>query len=369
MSRRSGQQPSARSEAHSGKMDWRAFYRSERETPEAADKIDRWIGNASRKPDAALVDRIRRGAIVSFPHTTLETAGPLDARIIAALHAAGIRRIVCLGVLHSGCLAEGAQSAFRIALDPASDQAERRRALADIGGAFLPSSPASGPGNEEKQSPEHSAICDRSVVDSAVVRADQQGICRHEFSLDTFLTILSRYSERFPQFLPDVVPVYVGVTQCAERSFYASATSVADRLSKWITQDTALVATGDLIHYGPFYGVTVPGASGTDSIGAFHRLRTRLETLLARVLDAGQLDDESFEAARALGNDQRFIRPIVSALLGPHASAQIESFDMVDYSHILSAPAPCFVAAALAAYQPAPKDVDTNRRSLYAESN
>ena len=350
-------------------MDWKAFYRSERETPEAVDRIDRWIGNASRKPDETLVDRIRRGAIVSFPHTTLATPGPLDARVVAALHAAGVRRIVCLGVLHSGCLAEDAQSAFRMALDPAADQAERRRALAEIGGAFLPSSPASGPGNEKERSPEHSAICDQGVADSAIVRADRQGICRHEFSLDTFLAILARYSERFPQFLPDVVPVYVGVTQCAERSFYASATDVADRLSKWITQDTALVATGDLIHYGPFYGVTVPEASGTDSIRAFHPLRTRLETLLARVFDDGQVDDERFEAATALGNDQRFVLPVISALLGPHASAQIESFDMVDYSHILSAPAPCFVAAALATYLPAPKDVDTNRRSLYAESN
>jgi len=185
--------------------------------------------------------------------------------------------------------------------------------------------------------------------------------------LDTFLAVLAAYSERFPQFLPEILPVYVGVTQCADRSFYASAPDVAAALSKLFTQDTAWVATGDLIHYGPFYGVTVPGAPGTDPNRASRELRTRLERLLTQVLDDGKVNDESFDTATVLGNDQRFILPIIAALLGPHASAKTLSFDMVDYSHILSTPPPCFVAATLSAYVPASGDVDTNRRSLYAE--
>jgi len=348
-------------------MDWKAYYRSARETREASGKIDRWIRSAAREPNVELIDAIRRGGIVSFPHTTLDTAGPLDAHVVTALHAAGVRRIVCLGVLHGGCLHADAQRAFRLALDPTADPTERHRALADIGGAFLLPQPASATGRDENRFAGHAATYDQILADPSVVRADLQGVCRHEFSLDTFLAVLAAYSERFPQFLPEILPVYVGVTQCADRSFYASAPDVAAALSKLFTQDTAWVATGDLIHYGPFYGVTVPGAPGTDPNRASRELRTRLERLLTQVLDDGKVNDESFDTATVLGNDQRFILPIIAALLGPHASAKTLSFDMVDYSHILSTPPPCFVAATLSAYVPASGDVDTNRRSLYAE--
>jgi len=337
-----------------GKMDWKAYYRSERETREASGKIDRWIRSAAREPNAELIDAIRRGGIVSFPHTTLDTAGPLDAHVVAALHAAGVRRIVCLGVLHRGCLPADAQRAFRLALDPTADPTERRRALADIGGAFLLPQPASATCRDESRFAGHTATYDQILADPSVVRADLQGVCRHEFSLDTFLAVLAAYSERFPQFLPEILPLYVGVTQCADRSFYASAPDVVTALSKLLTQDTACVATGDLIHYGPFYGVTVPEAApGTDPYRAFRLVRARLERLLAQALDEGHVSNESFEAATALGSDQRFILPIIAALLGPHASAKTLSFDMVDYSQILSTPPPCFVAATLSAYVPA----------------
>ncbi len=355
MSPRSGQAPSAHAKDPTGKMDWKAYYRSERETREASGKIDRWIRSAAREPNAELIDGIRRGGIVSFPHTTLDTAGPLDAHIVTALHATGVRRIVCLGVLHGGCLPADAQRAFRLALDPTAEPTDRRRALTDIGGTFLLPQLASATGRDENRFAGHAGTYDQILADPdpSVVRADLQGVCRHEFSLDTFLAVLAAYSERFPQFLPEILPVYVGVTQCAERSFHCSAPDVAAALSKLLTQDTACVATGDLIHYGPFYGVTVPGAPGTDPNRAFRLVRARLETLLTQTLDKGLVDDESFEAATTLGNDQRFVLPIIAALLGPHASAKTLSFDMVDYSRILSTPPPCFVAATLAAYVPA----------------
>lgn len=300
---------------------------------------------------------MRRGAVLSFPHTTLASSGPIVARIAAALHREGIERIILLGVLHSGSLPRHAQDAFRTALDSASPDRKRRSALEVIGGAFLPARTDARRNPNRRQLPQ----LDWSHADTAVFRVDEQGVTDHEFSLDTILAILDAYANRFPQFSPEVLPIYVGVSQCPQASYFVCGGEIAAALSEFRTPTTAVLATGDMIHYGPFYGLTIPGASETSDRDAFSLLRGRLESLLGRALSAGSVDDETFRLASVLGNDQRFVLPVLAAWLGPNSSARLLSLEMIDYSTILSAPSPCFVAAALAEYVPGTATVDSRR--------
>ncbi|MBN1859220.1 hypothetical protein JW848_08460, partial [Candidatus Bipolaricaulota bacterium] len=264
----------------------------------------------------------------------------------------GIERIIVLGVLHRGCLARHAQDSFRDALDPNADSTRRRAALHTVGGAFLPPPPVDRLRFRQ---------VDWNRADTALLRTDRHAITSREFSLDTFLAILSSYMKQFPSFSPQLLPIYVGVTRAPGPSAFAPAEGIVAELSALRTSSTALLATGDLIHYGPFYGVDLPGRLAEDERSAFRVLRDRLETNLAQAFSEGAVNRSVFRRLSELANDQLFILPIITTWLGPRASARLLSLEMVDYADILSAPRPCFVASTLAAYLPDLANMDSCR--------
>ena len=335
-------------------IDWKQFYRAERTTPEAARNIAEWVRKAAATEDAALIECIRKGAVLSFPHTTLATAGPVDARAVAALHRAGLERILLLGVLHRGSLPRQAQDSFRVALEPNTNPDALRAALRGIGGALIPPPPV------DRLRP---CLMNWNPTGTSLLRTDRLAITSREFSLDTFLAILAAYMEHVPSFSPELLPIYVGVTRTPGIPHVDVSENIAAKLSTLRASSTALVVTGDLIHYGPFYGVDVPDNRAVDDRDryAFRLLRDRLQATLAQTLFEGGVDDTAFRYLTELANDQRFILPIVTAWLGPHASVRLLSLEMVDYAGILGVPRPCFVASALAVYLPDPAGVDSRR--------
>jgi len=85
-------------------VDWKSYYRAEIVRPEGRDTIVGLLGSGS---DPRIEGAIDRGAIVSFPHTALRYAGPLQARVVSALYRRGISRIIAAGTVRSGSTAPG----------------------------------------------------------------------------------------------------------------------------------------------------------------------------------------------------------------------------------------------------------------------
>jgi hypothetical protein len=246
--------------------------------------------------------------------------------------------VIALGVLHSSGV-----DTYRTALDDRQTDDVRRAALAEVAGGWA--CPGDAIETPFGDLPSIAATED----DHVPVRLDRSGVLSDEFSLDTFCALLRRAADLLAVSPPSVLRLFVGPTRDPIDGSFA----VAERLAEWIraTTDraTAIVTTGDLVHYGTAYGD--PDADASQPLDG---ITERFRDVVDRALRAG-LAGRDWESAHHLSsdllrNDQREILPVVSALLGP-AEARLLHFELSDYAGILDVAPPCLVATALAAYE------------------
>lgn len=312
-------------------MDWKSYYRRELDQPTARRDVVTWL-----RPDAQTRDVVAARGVLSFPHTALRYAGPLQARTAhALLDTPGIERVLALGVLHGSSL-----EPYRRALDPAAPAARRGEGFLVVRGAFLPRP-------SEVQTP-FGATSHWSPDRTDVARVDEP-LLANEFSLDTFFAVLRLAADVLGRRPLPVCPLFVGMTRDPVTGSFAAAQELGEWLKAAVDAQTAVVATGDLVHYGTGYG-----AAWVDDEASQRGLERALEPWIDRVLQAAFVERD-WELAYALsreklGNDQREMLAVLSSYLGP-AAPKLLAFGLSDYSEILGVAPPCVVASALAAYE------------------
>ncbi len=317
-------------------MDWKSYYRRERIQPYARERAVHWL---ERRPSQPVNAAVSTGEIVSFPHTALAYAGPLQAELVAALYRHRVRRILALGVLHSGGV-----TPYRAALDEGEPDEVRRTAFSLVRGAFVP--------------PQRTGRTPRGSIPewmppdvSGPVRVDQQGLLSREFSLDTFVWLCRIAADRLGMRPIPVLRLFVGMT----RDPVSGSFDTARELAAWIGQHagagTVIVATGDVVHYGTPYGRVDDDLPICSPARVEARLRSEVDAAFAAALDRGDIEAAYQASWRRIMNDQRELLPVLASLLGPRASFHIVRFSLSDYATILAAPRPCFVASALIAYR------------------
>lgn len=314
-------------------MDWKAYYRNELTRPGARERIDGWLRTSRIE---GVSEAVARRAILSFPHTALDFAGPLQAAVVSALIAEGIERIVALGVLHSGGL-----SSYRVALDERAALDERVTAFRAVSGAFLR-------GASEIETPFglHPAV----PLSGGPVRTESDGLLSQEFSLDTFGALLRRAADVFDCAPMPILPLFVGMTRHPATGSFETALEIADWLREVADEGTAVVTTGDLVHYGTAYGLGEEGAPEVEISSLERHFRARVSETLDRAMTQEGVE-AAYQASRIdLKNDQREILPVIAAYLGAHARADVLSFELSGYAPILSVDDPCVVASALVSY-------------------
>ncbi len=315
-------------------MDWKSYYRAECAARGAREAIAAWL-----VPNVAVTRAVSRRDILSFPHTALRYAGPLQARVARALYDdRGIERVLALGVLHGGGL-----DVYRAALDPGAPAGRRTEAFTIMRGAFLP--------REAAVETPFGMLPTWGAEETDAVRIDDAGLLTAEFSLDTFQSVLRVTADRLGRSPLPVLSAYVGMTRDPVSGSFDAATAVAEWIRACADSSTAVVATGDLVHYGSAYGgAWVP--QNPQSIEALSRV---LKPEVERALAAAFIDRDWETAYRLsrdrLGNDQREMLAVLSATLGSSVSFSLLSFDLSDYAEILGVAPPCVVASALAAYE------------------
>jgi len=320
-------------------MDWKPYYRGEIESMSGRETVETLLRGAV--PGA--IDELLIGeAIVSFPHTALRYAGPLQARVVRMIYRLGIERVIALGVLHGSSVA-----VYKKASDAKAPTEQRRAACDAVSGGFLLPS-------ESIVTPSGDLPIDPAVPSEEVpVRVDSAGILTDKFSLDTFFALMRREADRCGVSPIPVFPIFIGLTRDPiDRSF-----DVARRIGEWVRSiacethggpATAVVATGDLVHYGTAYGTS--DATPAEPLPEIER---RFRREVDRVLSAA-LTERDWELAYRLShdmlhNDQREISAVISEVLGS-ATHGVLHFELSDYAKILDTAPPCLVASALIAY-------------------
>lgn len=320
-------------------MDWKPYYRAELEREDTRIRLEDALGSASR---GRAVDRLLEGgAVLSFPHTAAQYAGPLQSGVVAALYRRQPSLVIALGVLHlSG------HRAYRVAASAAETHARRREAFRVLaGGLVAPESRVSTPFGPLDLAPLAGEV-------PGVLRRDREGTLKDEFSLDLFLALVRLYAdlEGVPQLR--ILPIYVGMTRDPGSGSFDQARRLASAVAGLAGPETATVTTGDLVHFGHTYDQderieTMP--SDLRSLSSFFRSETEeaLDLALTRGDQAGAFE----RCERILHSDQRYVLPVLAELLGSGARFDVLEFSLSDYSSILGVEPPALVASALVSYQ------------------
>ncbi len=314
-------------------MDWKAYYAGELRAPAARKRVTSWLERARLE---APPPGVPSKTVLSFPHTALHAAGPLQAVVAETIFRSGCRRVITLGVLHTSAL-----PAASAAADPSRPASERERAFAVLAGGFLGG--ADGLATPFGELPLAPTVSEPSVVH----RSACDNVLRNEFSLDTFHAVLRWAATLRKSKPPHVLPVYIGLTRHPVSGSFA----VADALGAWLRgqwdDETAIVATGDLVHYGTLYASPALSVAPPDlETWSLGRLKEALR------LGLEQRDDEAaYEIAwQELRSDQREMLPVLARALDSGARGDILAYELTDYADILRVPPPCRVASALVAY-------------------
>jgi len=312
---------------------WKRHYREELARPDARASVTDWLAAPAER---RLLEGVDRGGIISFPHTRLAASGPIDAAIVSTLYEREVDRIVALGVLHSG-----GSRAYRIALDEDAPEAERASAFDVVRGAFtLEAARIETPFGLQPVEPSEEV--------PGLLRVDRASLLRGEFSLDTFASILRRGADVLGKGPIPLVPVYVGMMRHPVTGSFELAREAAAWLRDRVSSSTAVVATGDLVHYGTAYGTLE--ASASDEHDLVETLRSEVEATLALALVDRKLDAAYHRSKEVLMNDQREILPVIVETVAPSRRFEVLRFDLTDYADVLAAPRPCVVASALVIY-------------------
>lgn len=301
-------------------IDWKRHYR---------DEIDSAWGRSAvreafaRSPmgDSSLIRILLDGGIVSFPHTTLRDSAEPTARVAASIFAGAFDRVVAIGVLHLGRLAEPDRS---LAAELLGAGPRAPEAFARFGGAFAEEGDVAGLGFDPQ-------------------------LVGQEFSLDLFRAILDAGARERDVAPPQVTRIYVGATRDPAGSFSA-AKSVANAVRPLLVPGVACVTTGDLVHFGHGYSSPEQIAALPQDVPSLERhFEARVRAMFDMAFTGGDVAGAFDVAARELRSDQRNVLPVLAMLLGPGARADVVSFRLSDYGPILGEPPPCLVATSVVA--------------------
>lgn len=250
---------------------------------------------------APTVELPARGALV-FPHTRLSSSGKLAAAAALAVVRSGADTVLALGVLH------GARER-----DAHLVQAARRGdpdALAALRRVHGPDVPGDA------------------------------GHWAEEFSLDGFGALLALAAEREGRPVPRLVLRYPLLVGADPRDLPG-----LDELVRLREAGAAVVATADPVHHGAGYGTAESERLDDTDPRTLETARTWVGTALSRLAGA---DLPAFlELSTRVRSDFRDTGPVLRELLG-HVEARVHELLLVDYSDVLGAPRPTWVAGALA---------------------
>lgn len=278
---------------------WKEFYRRERESL-GEERLLHLLETATpvRVPEC--------GALI-FPHTRLDVTGDLVAAVARAVVESGREEVLALGVLHGGREEDAPLVAAARAGDPAARAALRRVHGPDVPG--------------------------------------DRGLWAEEFSLDGFCALLDLAALNAGHSRPRVHLRYPFLVGDDPHSLPG-----LDELRGVIDRGAALVATADPIHHGVGYGTPVEVRRRADDIRALPLARESVERGLGFL---ARSDFTAFAShCTSERSDFRDAGPVLAALLSPHGeplTAHVLDLRLVDYSEVLGAAPPTWVAGGLAA--------------------
>jgi hypothetical protein len=278
---------------------WKAYYADERAE----------LGEGGL---AALFERapslsVARGSAYVFPHTRLAVSGHFTAAVARAVVRSGADEVVALGILH------GAREVDAELVRRAREGAPQARATLRR---------LHGPGVE-----------------------GDVGYWSEEFSLDGFCALIELAAKLDGKGAPRVVVRYPFLVGDAPGELHGMT-----ELRALVDRGVPVVATADPIHHGAGYGARDEDRLPREDPQTLEFARWTIERGFRAL---GSRDYTTFARhAAEVRSDFRDTGPVLAYLLDPARPLDVDLLDLllVDYAKALDAPAPTWVAGALARF-------------------
>ncbi|MBN1389156.1 MAG: hypothetical protein JXA22_00780 [Candidatus Thermoplasmatota archaeon] len=183
----------------------------------------------------------------------------------------------------------------------------------------------------------------KRVIAFGVMHAIQGWDPKEEFSLDTFKYVLDRTASIIGGERPELVELFLPRGPRGDKGDKERMQEQIDDsafLGKMISDDTAVVLTGDLMHYGDFYERT----GYTD--GKDDKLEKMIEKGLELIFSVRD-KDLYFQNSRSCGNDQWASVVAITTLIPDDLAYRIFSMEFSDYSPVFQTSPPCLVASVM----------------------
>lgn len=319
-------------------MDWKRYYADELRSPEGRGFVQRLIEKS--RPDPQIMELLANGSVVSFPHTSLFHGGDLVMRVVSSLYELKPSKVIALGVLHIWGLEPWARD-YRALMAPGKSAKEMEELFSRLQGGFLPV--------EAKWETPFGSYPVRLPHPHEAVRGLPE--LEREYSLDLFFSLSLIYAREKEIEPLTISPLFIGMTAKPPGEDFSIARMLGDYLRNYVDQNTAVVATGDLVHFGTIY-------SPEDFIRELRSREAPVEQSLLHMVKkmlshylVGHDFKSGFHHAQKLNCDQRYMLPVIAEFLGPGAGFSLLEFRLSDYAPIWDVAPPCFVSSCLVAYE------------------
>ena len=179
------------------------------------------------------------------------------------------------------------------------------------------------------------------------------GLLAGEFCLDYFLSILRLAAGRLDRAPLPVRPIYIGASFDPTTGSFAISSEIAAEIEQLRDDKTAIVLTGDLVHYGTNYSEPREMEGRPTDIAELERYFLPLVKESFRLVAKEKDYPAAFNLLNdVLHNDQRFLLSVVGEILGDNACFEIMDFHLSDYAPIWKVDPPCVVASSLVTFTP-----------------
>jgi len=163
----------------------------------------------------------------------------------------------------------------------------------------------------------------------------------NEFSLDTFKYVLDRACALLDRPKPRLIEIYLPKERIDRNKPDETIEQIEMEIGlhlKGLNSDVGFVMTGDLAHYGNYYGTTDPKTNPDEKI--YEMIRSGLDLIFVQ----GKIDRYFAHALLTL-NDQ--IGPAIAAkvIIGKSVNVSLFNREMSDYSEVFQVAPPCKVAS------------------------
>lgn len=316
-------------------MDWRANCKEDfiKNKKDLENKL-----KYSSTINSDMVKVIENGGILSSPHTILKFSGEMILEVVRSTYAADVSSIIALGVIHAGALAEEYSSRFERLFEK-DCKGNFEEVFDEFKGGFFRSSDESTYGELPEFIP----------PDSWTLIRENNQLLENEFCLDYLHYINQLVAEVLDKDPIPVVPIYCGFSFDPCSGSFKIAKELAKEINVLNDGSTAILTTGDVVHFGHNYSEASDIKAKPNQIDKlegyfFNKIKETFSTVF---------DDHNYWKGFELLNyelksDQRLLLPVLSEVLLPQQTHfHFYDYKLSDYSDVWGVKKPSVVASAI----------------------